>query len=85
MKIVSFHINNVNNVEVRYEYIENADMNDIVEYKGSKGTIRDILLDVKINEMPFFTGVEQGSGWKRNCIFLLMTPRLRSEAKLWLK
>ena len=33
MKVASLYINNVNNVDVRYEYIENVDMNDIVEYK----------------------------------------------------
>ena len=49
MKVTSLYINNVNNVEVRYKYIKNTDMNDIVEYKEQSGTIRDILLDIKKN------------------------------------
>ena len=58
IKVASLYINNINNVEVKYEYIKNADINDIVELNGKKGTIRDIILDIKNRDMPLFTRVE---------------------------
>ena len=48
----------MNNVEVKYKYIKNANMNSIVELNGKKGTIRDIILDVKNRNIPLFTRVE---------------------------
>ena len=62
MKITSLHINNINNIEVKYKFIENADINDIIEYKGQSRTIQNIFLDIKINNILLFTGVDQRSG-----------------------
>ena len=84
-RIGALHINKMNNVEVKYEYIQNVDMNNIVEYKRQIRTIHNILLDIKINNMPLFTRVEQGSGQRKYCVFMLITPRLRRKAQLWLK
>ena len=58
MKVACLHINNVNNIDIRYEHAKNADMNDIAEYKGQSRTIRDIFLNIKINNMLLFIGVE---------------------------
>ena len=33
MKVISLYINNINNIEVKYEFIKNTDMNNIMEYE----------------------------------------------------
>ena len=58
VKVTCLHINNVNNIDIRYEHVKNADMNDIAEHKEQSRTIRDIFLNIKINNMLLFTGVE---------------------------
>ena len=58
MKLVSLYINNVNNVETRYEFLDEADINKMVEYNSQLNTLRDALLDVKVRSMSLFTGVE---------------------------
>ena len=80
MKIGSLHINDVNNVEVRHEFIINADIEDIVEYNGQKGTLRDIILDVKHRSHPLFTSIEQEREQNNDKVYLLMIPKIQHEA-----
>jgi len=48
----------VNNVETRYEYLENTHINDIVEYNGNTGTLKDVLLDLRIGNVLLLTRIE---------------------------
>ena len=81
IKLASSCINNVKNVEIRYEYLKNANINNAVEYNSNTGTLRDVLLDIKIRTVLLLIGVEQRSGRKKNCIFLLMIPKLSVEVQ----
>ena len=58
MKLAVLYINKVNNVEVHFETIENAAMFNKASYKGQEGTIRDLLLSVKMNNKEIFRGME---------------------------
>ena len=58
IKLASLHINNVNNIETRYEYLDNADINEVVEYRGKRKMLRDTLLDLTIRTTPLLIGVE---------------------------
>jgi len=57
----SLNVNNINNVPVKYEFIDNTNILDEVKYKGKTGILRDILLDIKHNNSLLFVGVEQGT------------------------
>ena len=85
MKLAGLYINNVNNVEVRFETIENVNIFDSVEYKGKEGTIRDLLLSVKKDNKKIFKGVEQGKGKKALTAYLLMKPKMRVKYQEWLR
>ena len=37
IKLAHLYIKNANNVEIRYEYLENTNINDIVEYNRNIG------------------------------------------------
>ena len=52
------YINNINNVLVKYEFIDNASILDEVKYNRKTGILQDILLDIKLNKSPLFVGVE---------------------------
>jgi len=58
MKIRSLHINNVNNIVVRHEFLEKSNFEEIVSFNRRKSILRDTLLDVKIRAKPLFKGVE---------------------------
>jgi len=80
IKLGSLYINDVSNMEVRYEFIEDTTIDDLVEFKGKQETIRDALLSVKYNNHPLFTIVEQEVEKFKYRVYMLMIPRLRSVA-----
>ena len=68
-KLTALHINNVNNMETKYEYLDGAHIEDIIEYDGKVGALRDVLLDIKIRSVPLFIGTKQGIGRKEKTVF----------------
>ena len=58
MKICSLHVNEVNNMDVRYEYFEDTDIEELVTFNNEKQILRDTLLSIKIGAKPLFKGVE---------------------------
>ena len=79
IKICSIHINNINNMPVKYELRDNASILDEVRYQNKTGILRDILLEIKYNKSLLFVRVEQGSGRREQSILILMIPKLRAE------
>jgi len=57
-RLASLHINNFKNVEVRFEIIKDANMYEKASYKSKVESVRDLLLDIEINEVPLFVGAE---------------------------
>ena len=57
-KMCSLYVNNINNVPVKYEFINNASILDQVKYNSKTGILRDILLDIKHNHSSLFIRVE---------------------------
>ena len=57
-KLVYLNLNNYNNIEVKYKLIKNIDIDKEASYKGKIGTIRDLLLKIKVDEDPLFIGLE---------------------------
>jgi len=81
IKLGGLHINNVNNIEVRYKYLKNIKMTDLVEYDGKHEMLRDVILSVIVNNIPLSTRVEQGSGRRSYYTYLLMILNRRTEAQ----
>ena len=46
-KMGSLHINNMNNIEVRYEFFTQIDMEDKVTLDRKVGSLQDAILNVK--------------------------------------
>jgi len=57
-KLGSLHINDMNNIDVRYEFITKTDMEDSVTLNRKVGSLRDTILSVKHGNNPLFIGVE---------------------------
>ena len=70
----------MNNVDTRFEMIYNTNIFDRVTMNSKKGSLWDIILSIKVNEILLFVGVEQGSGSNDDLVFILMIPNLRNEA-----
>ena len=80
------HRNNLRNVKASYEMLENVEMFEQAECQGKKGSVRELLLNVKLNNNnSLFYGVEQGTGVHENKLFVLHNPRNRYVASKWLK
>ena len=47
MRLGGLHINLLCNVPVKYEYIENINLSEIVSYKGKRAMFKEIILLVK--------------------------------------
>ena len=76
-KIASLHINNMNDILVRFESLIRINIQDKANYNGENNNIRNLLLKVKYNNAPLFTGVEQGTGVKQDHVHILVTPKLK--------
>ena len=57
-KLGSLHINDINNVKIRYEFITQTDIEDKVILNRKVGLLRDIILSVKYVQCPLFIGIE---------------------------
>ena len=68
-------------METRFESLFNAKVGDRVKFEGKTGTLRDIILSIKLNKAPLFVGVEQGAESNKNNVLLLTTLSLRREGQ----
>ena len=59
IRLCALHVNELNNVETRFESLYNAKVFDIVSYKGKSGVLQDMLLSIKISKVNLFVGVKQ--------------------------
>ena len=51
-----------------------------VTYNRKEGYVRDLLMLIKYNDISLFISMEQGKGKRSNATYLLMTPKLRTDA-----
>jgi len=58
VRISSLYINNMNNTAVKYEFINKSNIEDEVKYNNIIRVLRDVILSVKVGNIPIFTGVE---------------------------
>ena len=73
-----FHRNNVMNVKASYEILENVNVFDEAENNGKIGSVRGLLLDIKLSsKKPLFYRVEKGIGQNENKVIVLYNPRSR--------
>ena len=54
----ALHINEMNNIEVRFEILFDIKELDRVEYEGKTCTLQEILLSIKCNKAPLFVAIE---------------------------
>ena len=73
------------NVEVKYEYITNMNLSEEVEYQGKRMKFKKMILVIKIGRKLIFLAVEQGVGYHKHSLFLLMKPVKRAEARAQIK
>ena len=71
MRIRALHINSMRNIAVRYEYIENVYVNDIVIFGTKKASLKEIIMAVKKDGTNTFIAAEQGSRKLANAIMVL--------------
>ena len=57
-KVCALHINEMNNIETRFQSLFNAKIGDRIKMNGNIGSLQDIILDIKVNKAPLFVGVE---------------------------
>ena len=80
MRLSALYLNSINSISVKYKFLQNCSVYDEVEYKGNKGPLKQILIQVKDEEDKLFSAVEQGVGKNALKVFVLMKPTKRSTA-----
>ena len=60
-KVVSLHINNMNDIPVRFKSFIGINIQDKANHNGNNDNIRNLLLKVKYNNALLLIGVEQGT------------------------
>ena len=71
MRIGALHINSMHNIAVKYKYITNVYINDIVSYEGKMESLKEIIMAVKKDGTNTFIAAEQGSRKLANAIMVL--------------
>ena len=64
---------------MKYKYINNTSILDLVKLNKKQDILRNMLLDIRVNDNPLFTEVKKDSGKRKDSIFILMTLKLRKE------
>ena len=80
-KIGSLHLNNMNDIPVRFESLVGVNVKDKVHYNRETNNVRNLLMKVQYDNAPLLTGVEQGTGSKQDHMHLLFTLKLKFEVK----
>ena len=80
-KIASLHINNMNDIQVRFDSLIEINVQDKVNYNRDNDNVRNLLLKVKYNNDPLFIGVEQGTGSKQDYVHMLFSLKLEFKAR----
>ena len=80
-RIYALYINEMYNVEIRFEALYNAKVFDRVSYNRKTRVLRDMLLSIKVGKTSLFVGVEQRLGSDEDNIFLLTTLPMRNEVQ----
>ena len=47
------YINEMNNIEVKYEFIKNVDLSEEIEYQDKTAKFKEMILEVKMGEKNF--------------------------------
>ena len=71
------HLNDMTNVQVKFDILENTNAKEISNYKRNKYQIHNLLLEVKIVKTPIFIGIEQGSEKYQSSTLVITTVRIR--------
>ena len=85
MRLGCLHINSLYNVPVKYEYIKNVNLSEMVSYKGKRAMFKEMILLVKQNRSKLFIAVEKGIEKHKDSAFLLIKPTLRMVAHEWIR
>ena len=84
MRLSALHLNSMNNMSVKYEYLKNCSVYNKVKYNRKVKTLKQILITVKDENETLFTAVEQGARKNESKVFILIKPNKRAAAWDWL-
>ena len=80
MILSALHLNSINNVSIKYKYLQNCSVYDEVKYNEKVGTLKEILMLVKDGDEILFTAVKQGAEKNESKVFILIKPNKRKAA-----
>ena len=80
MRLSALYLNSMNNVKMKYEYLQNCSIYNKVEYNRKVGLLKQVLMIVKDRDDKLFTAVKQRAGNNILKVFILMKPTKRIAA-----
>ena len=83
-RLRALQLNKLINVRVKCESLNNINVLEEAEYNNKKQTVAEVIMSAKVNGMPLFIGVEQGSGKNNVNTYVYFKPNMSTEAKEWI-
>ena len=71
-KIAGLTLNRLINVHARYEWLNDATVLTNAKYKGTKGSLGQMIMNVKVRGVTVFNGAEQGWGKIASTFFFII-------------
>ena len=84
-KIAELHLNRLLNGKVKYERLDELQLSVTVRYNRQQGNVGQLLMSAKVKGISIFNGVEQGSKYHSNKVYMYFKLNMTSEAKEWIR
>ena len=83
-RLVVIHANEIINVKARYEMLGNIIVNQNMKFINNSYEMNTLLKSIRINKMPLFLAVKQGSSKFESHTHMVINLRMKKQARKWL-
>jgi len=84
-KIAGLKLNRLINVKLNYEWLNDVSVLQKAKYRGQKGSLGQMIMDVRVRGIPIFNGVEQGHGKNSHRVYMYYKPKMIDNVKHWIR
>ena len=83
--INAIRMNYYNKDDLHFEVLKGINIHDEMEYEYELASVKEILMNVEVNQKKLFVGVEQGTGKNENNVLVIMHRGMTLYGKEWIR
>ena len=80
-RLAAMHSNEMKNPKAKYETLFEIQLKDKALYQGTEYTLKELIDQVQIKDIPLFLAIEQGTGKNSRHTQVVINPKVRNRAK----